>query len=142
MVHCSTDYIDNDLPGPFSPTMPDSYEGCLADCAKTTNCKAVSYIISGPCYLKSGTGSGKVTASNIIAGKLVKVLPTSAGSGPTVTVTTTISNTQYQCACTPTAFPTATPVTCPADNGNVVTTTCGAKYVVECASDRYGNDCE
>ncbi|RAR10697.1 sequence-specific DNA binding RNA polymerase II transcription factor [Stemphylium lycopersici] len=116
LVECRADYIGDDLPG--GPTYPGSYEGCLADCSSMPNCGAVSYVINGPCYLKSGTGGGKNTNSNIIGGKLVGagsgssvrssssvVLPsTTQAPGPaTVTVTTTISNTGYQCACTPTS---------------------------------------
>ncbi|KAJ5055029.1 hypothetical protein J3E74DRAFT_181371, partial [Bipolaris maydis] len=145
LITCGIDYFDNDISSPLSPTFPKSYEGCLADCSSTPSCAAVAYVKGGPCYLKTGTGTGFKIDSTVIGAKLVRVLPTSTSatstpSGPTVTVTTTISNTGYQCACTPTSFPTPTPVTCPADNGSTYTTTCGAKYAVECAQDRYGND--
>lgn len=147
LITCGIDYFDNDISSPLSPTFPKSYEGCLADCSSTSSCAAVAYVKGGPCYLKTGTGTGFKIDSTVIGAKLIGVLPTSTSapatstpSGTTVTVTTTISNTGYQCACTPTSFPKPTPVTCPADNGSTYTTTCGAKYAVECAQDRYGND--
>jgi hypothetical protein len=77
------------------------------------------------------------------------------GNTDSVTVTTTISNTGYQCACTPTSVfvasssstssnaPAATAtgaLSCPANNGATYTSSCGSVYAIECAADRYGND--
>jgi hypothetical protein len=59
-------------------------------------------------------------------------------------VTTTISSTAYQCACTPTSTPSSFgssgALSCPASNGATYITPCGAQYVIECGADRYGND--
>ena len=76
----------------------------------------------------------------------------------TVTVTTTIGGTGYQCACTPTGSlasgpassgaastpaASATPgasLDCPASDGTTYASPCGATYKIECYSDRYGAD--
>ncbi|KAI4947330.1 hypothetical protein J4E91_006682 [Alternaria rosae] len=235
LVECGADYMGGDIAGPMSPTYPSSYEGCLADCSTTSGCVAASYVINGPCYLKSAANSAG-SNSNIIGGRLVRIVSSSAAPasstapasssavassptavslsvavsssavvssstaisssaapsssmvtssrisssispsfssaatssapvtsaapapGPsTVTVTTTVSNTAYQCACTPASVfttsssptsssaPAASPTgatSCPGSNGSMVTTSCGAVYAVECNSDRFGNDLE
>jgi hypothetical protein len=67
--------------------------------------------------------------------------PASSAAPSIVTVTTTISNTPYQCACTPSPIATTSgTLTCPAANGMTYTSACGAKYVVECSVDRFGDD--
>ncbi|KAF1832328.1 hypothetical protein BDW02DRAFT_581333 [Decorospora gaudefroyi] len=128
LIQCGVDYIGNDFPGPLSPVYPGSYEGCLAACTATTDCVAVSYVVNGPCYLKSAANNDANTNSNVIGGKYVGPAPsttsspmtsspmtssavsstamspivvTSSAPASTVTVTINMGSTAYQCACTP-----------------------------------------
>ena len=127
---------------------------------------SVSYVINGPCYLKSSAGTATNNA-NIIGGRLISGSPspsavsTSTSTEPeastpaqTVTVTTTIDGADYQCTCTPAnvgfettssaaATASATPgatLDCPYSDGSTFTSDCGATYAIECYSDRYGSD--
>ncbi|KAF1930294.1 uncharacterized protein M421DRAFT_58497 [Didymella exigua CBS 183.55] len=98
------------------------------------------------------------SSSSSVASSSVAATSLAATSGPaapvqTVTVTTTISGTGYQCACTPSgglgsgtassATASATSgaqLNCPASDGSIFTSSCGATYRIECYSDRYGDD--
>ncbi|KAI4667145.1 uncharacterized protein J4E79_001829 [Alternaria viburni] len=79
LVECGADYQGGDIPGPMSPTYPSSYEGCLADCSTTSGCVAASYIINGPCYLKSAANAAG-SNSNIIGGRLVRSISTKSAT--------------------------------------------------------------
>ncbi|KAF3032155.1 hypothetical protein E8E12_000781 [Didymella heteroderae] len=111
----------------------------------------------------SSTGASPTGASSTGDSSPAAATSRAATSGvvtpvQTVTVTTTIGGTGYQCTCTPTSGLASGPASsgaastpaasatagaqldCPASDGSTYTSSCGATYKIECYSDRYGDD--
>ncbi|KAH7081189.1 hypothetical protein BKA63DRAFT_561748 [Paraphoma chrysanthemicola] len=123
-VECGIDRSNYDLPG--NPLYPGTYEGCLAACARNSDCQQVSYLPGGPCYLKSAVGYPN-RKSNFIGGRLL----TNGQSASTVTSRRP----------KPTDAPSlGNPLICPYAGGKTYTSDCGATYRIECGTDRPGND--
>jgi hypothetical protein len=132
-VECGVDRAGYDMSD--SPVYPGSFESCVAACAGRTGCQQVSYVYMGPCYLKSGQGAPGQNGG-IIGGRLLTPASSVTASATSAPATSTTIETVIVSA-TPTESPSGSAgLTCPAADGEVYVSECGATYAIECASDR------
>ncbi|KAL1794350.1 hypothetical protein ACET3X_007771 [Alternaria dauci] len=129
LVECGSDYTGGEIPGPTSPTWPGSYEKCLADCASTSGCVAVSYVVGGPCYLKSSI-NGARSNSNVIGGRLISIVSTSVAPTSSVATSSRITSSSPVAATSSTSVTSAAPTPNPS---TVTVTTTISSTAYQCA---------
>ncbi|KAF1991976.1 hypothetical protein K402DRAFT_416473 [Aulographum hederae CBS 113979] len=149
MIKCGEDTVDNDVAAYDGVTLKE----CLDRCSLNANCNDLSYT-GNSCYLKSKSSSVNTNPSVTRAIKLGGgvIVPSSSGSnqvssssfgggdgGGVIIPSSSSSPTTMSSA----AAPTSTggfPILCDTQNNTIYTTSCNARYAVECGIDRSGGD--
>lgn len=164
-VECGVDHAGGDMPN--SPVYVPNFETCITACDSTAGCVSVA-LAGAACYLKSSVGQavsnggvwGAVaisapsaaasSASATSASASASASPASATPAPVSAAASSASpapasasaSASSASATSASAAPASTPAaaTCPDADGAIFTTSCGARYSIECYTDRYGGD--